>query len=307
MAERGPIEVVIGVLTYRRPEMLAELLDALPAQIADAAPLADATVLVVDNDPDASAREAASGRDRVRYVHEPIPGIAAARHRCLAEADAADLLQFIDDDELPEPEWLRLMVQAWQEHGRPAAVAGAVLPRFVEPPDAWLLAGEFFTRAQPGTGTVLPAAPTGNLLIDVAQAREMGVQFDLTRGLRGGEDTLFTRQLVGRGGRIIFCREAAISDLVPPERATRRWVLARARHHGGTATELDLLAAHGPRQRALSRAKRLVGGLGRAAVGSAGAVTGRDAARHAKGLRLQRRGLGMAQAAIWPLPPEYRR
>lgn len=302
--------LVIGVLTFRRTELLAELLAVLPAQISDAAELVDASVLVVDNDPQGSAREVVAAAAGVHYVHETTPGIAAARYRCLAEASDAQLLQFIDDDELPEVGWLRLMVQAWASHGRPAAVAGSVLPRFVNEPDPWILAGKFFTRRRPATGTAMPAASTGNLLIDLRQARALGVQFDHRLGLRGGEDTLFTSQLVARGGRIIFCRESAVHDLVPPDRATREWVLKRAWHHGATATHLELLNAIGRRQRAIIRARRAGGGLARWLVGSARAVAGRsrgDQAGHAKGLRLQQRGAGMARAALTATPPEYLR
>nr|WP_284288167.1 glycosyltransferase family A protein [Angustibacter aerolatus] len=90
----GPVAVtsapVIAVLTYRRPDDLAQVLPALVVQAAATAPRA--RVLVVDNDPDAGAREAvaAFAADGVEYAHEPQPGIAAARNRALDAAGDAE-------------------------------------------------------------------------------------------------------------------------------------------------------------------------------------------------------------------------
>ena len=101
-----PPTVLIAVLTYRRPDDLAALLPQLIQQASGAG--RDTSVLVVDNDPAASARAACTGyHPAVRYVHEPRPGIAAARSRALREAGRHDVLIFIDDDERPSGPWLR--------------------------------------------------------------------------------------------------------------------------------------------------------------------------------------------------------
>jgi glycosyltransferase involved in cell wall biosynthesis len=75
------LRLVVAVLTYRRPGELAEVLPLLAAQAGSSRARAD--VLVVDNDPDAGAADLvrAVGLPGVRYVHEPEPGIAAARNR----------------------------------------------------------------------------------------------------------------------------------------------------------------------------------------------------------------------------------
>ena len=72
-------------------------------------------MLVVDNDPAASARSACTGfHPAVRYVHEPRPGIAAARSRALREAGEHDVLVFIDDDERPSAGWLRSLLDTFE-------------------------------------------------------------------------------------------------------------------------------------------------------------------------------------------------
>ena len=80
---RGEASVVIAVLTYCRAHDLAELLPELLDQAATVSRSIE--ILVVDNDPHGGARDqvaavaASNSFVPVRYVHEPIPGIAAGR------------------------------------------------------------------------------------------------------------------------------------------------------------------------------------------------------------------------------------
>lgn len=307
------IRVAVGVLTYCRPEMLKTLIPALQEQFAALPATTTAQILIVDNDPEGSARSAVPhDDDTVRYVHEPTPGIAAARATAMATASEQGftMVQFIDDDELPSPNWLAIMVDAWQSHDHPAAVAGPVLPDYQQPPSPWIEAGRFFVRARHRTGTPLPAAPCGNLLLDLTQVNELGVTFDARLGLRGGEDTLFTRELVRRGGRIIFCNEAPVLDRVPAARATRSWVLTRAWHHGATHAFTVITQAGSGRSRVVARCRLALGGTIRACAGLAKAAMGtvtRNLAVNAQGWRLAYRGAGIVTEAVSGTPPEYLR
>ena len=106
MTQPQRLSVVVAVATFRRPDCLARVLPQLVEQAASID--VDASVLVVDNDPEGGASGFVSGFDSsaVRYVHEPRPGISAARNRALDESATADALVFIDDDEEPETERL---------------------------------------------------------------------------------------------------------------------------------------------------------------------------------------------------------
>ena len=269
---------------------------------------------VVDNDPEMSAHDfvlqLAEEHPQIRYVSEPQPGIAFARQRCLDEAKGADLLQFIDDDEFPEPGWLDSMVRSWSDWGHPAAVAGCVRPRYDSPPSAFVSEGEFFVRREYPTGTSLPISRSGNLMLDIAQVREFGITFDTSLGLRGGEDTRFTEQLVALGGRIIFCAESVVLDLVPDERNQRSWVLRRAWHQGSIHSHLAISAEGSSFRRILTRLRLAIGGFGRVVVGSCRAVAAHfsgSMAREAKALRLVWRGRGILRGALGSTPPEYQR
>jgi len=309
--------VVIAVLTYRRPEDISLALPRLAAQAEtlDGGPLPAATVLVIDNDPAASARAAVQDiaatlrPGLVRYAHEPRPGIAAARNRALADAGTAALLVFIDDDEVPSERWLSQLVELQRRSGA-AAVVGPVISEYEHEPEPWIQAGRFFRRRRLATGTRLTVAATNNLLLDLRQIRALGLSFDERFGLSGGSDTLFTRQLVQQGGSMLWCDEAVVVDRVPASRLTRGWVLRRALRSGNSAARvnLELAAAAGPRLAA--RASSLASGslrlLGGAARLGAGLLTG-SVAHQAMGLRTAARGLGMASAAFGYVYSEYRR
>lgn len=310
--------VVIAVLTYRRPEDISLALPRLAAQaqtLDGTDPPADATVLVIDNDPEASARAAVQEIAQtlppglVRYAHEPRPGIAAARNRALADATDAALLVFIDDDEVPSERWLARLVELQARSGA-AAVVGPVISEYEHEPEPWIQAGRFFRRRRLATGTRLTVAATNNLLLDLRQVRSLGLGFDERFGLSGGSDTLFTRQLVQRGGSMLWCDEAVVVDRVPASRLTRGWVLRRALRSGNSAARVNLELAATALPRMVARASSLVSGslrlFGGAARLGAGLVTG-SAAHQAMGLRTAARGLGMASAAFGYVYSEYRR
>jgi succinoglycan biosynthesis protein ExoM len=300
--------VTLAVLTYRRPGDLAELLPVLSRQAADSP--ADVDILVVDNDPAAGARAQVAAEPSsapLRYAHEPAPGIANARNRALDEA-TGDLLVFIDDDERPTPTWLASLLTQYRLH-RPVAVVGPVVSRYDIPPSPWVQAGRFFDRRRLPTGTIVTVAATNNLLLDLAWVRGNGLRFDVRFGLSGGSDTLFTQQLTARGGRMLWCDEAVVIDVVPAGRLTRDWVLRRA-YRVGNASSRILLDGARPGRRLAVRLALIVRGSARLTAGSlrclAGLLTGRLHHR-ARGMRTMARGAGMLSGSLGTIYSEYSR
>ncbi len=300
--------LVVAVLTYRRPDDLTAILPLLIDQVrsVDVA----ASVLVVDNDEAGAGAAAATalGDPLVRAVVEARPGIAAARNRALDEADA-DLLVFIDDDERPVASWLASLLATYRAH-RPAGVVGPVISEFEIEPDPWIVAGRFFERKRHRTGTRVDIAATNNLLLDLHQIRALGVRFDERFGISGGSDTLFTRLVVTGGGRLIWCDEALVVDMVPSARISRRWVIRRMYRFGNSWSRTSLVLADGTGGRLKTRARLTVHGLGRIVVGGirwgAGTVT-RSPAPQAQGARTCVRGLGMLTGAYGVVFAEYGR
>jgi GT2 family glycosyltransferase len=308
----GPLRVQVGILTYRRPALLETLLPQVLTQVEElrAWTGGPSGVLVVDNDPEGSARQVCEAHPGVRYVLEPTPGIPAGRHRALEESADWDLLQFIDDDEEPAPAWLVTMVRAWAENDRPTVVAGSVRTRYLDPPSPWIVAGRFFERQQPATGTPLDVAASGNMLIDMPAVRRLGVQFDVDLGLHGGSDTLFSQDVHRAGGRLVACREGAIYDVVPPEHSNRDWALRRAWHLGQSRSFMALYGEKDRRRRWRMRGRLLLGGLVRFVQGNLQAGLGlvlRHDRLHARGLRWVHRGRGVMWGALGSATPKYPR
>lgn len=311
-----PTRVVLAVLTFKRLDDLAAVVPALVDQ-AGRAPVGFAVrVLIVDNDPLQSGRDLverampAALPIRVGYAAESEPGISAARNRALDEAAEDDILVFIDDDERPVDSWLADLLACYEGHDHPAAVVGPVISAFDGDLDAWVAAGEFFNRRRLPTGTSVELAATNNLLLDLASVRRLGLRFDPEFGISGGGDSLFTRTLSARGGRMVWCDEAIVYDMVPAARATRDWVLRRAFRMGNSWTRVSLALADSPlaaaRVRIVSGARGLVrvaGGAGRLAVGT---LT-RSARHQARGRRTMARGAGLLAGVVGYRYDEYRR
>jgi succinoglycan biosynthesis protein ExoM len=308
-ADRAAARTVVAVLTYRRTEQLPALLDALSAQAGTITPRAE--VIVIDNDPAAGAADTVRRRagDGVRYVHEPRPGISAARNRALAEAAGDGALVFIDDDELPCPGWLAHLVGAWRAWGC-AAVAGPVSSRLLAPASAWVSGTGVFDRRRRPTGALVSGAGAGNLLLDVRRVGDLGLAFDERLGLVGGEDTLFTHQLVHRGGELRWCDEAEAVETVPADRTTRQWVVRRCFRSAGSWSRAEVSLARGAggrlRARSVVVAKATVR-VSQAACAWTAATLRQDAAGQGSAVATLVSYAGLVVGAFGFVPGEYRR
>jgi succinoglycan biosynthesis protein ExoM len=314
-ADGRPVRVTVFIPTYLRPVNLAVMLPMLLAQSADimAADPADfrgirfaVDILVVDNDPEGSARAVAESLG-VRYVIEPEQGVSAVRNRAFDETTGSSLLCSMDDDERPVDGWLAGLLRTWADT-RPAVVAGRVVAENEDELEPFVLAGKFFVRRNLPTGTPIKVAAAGNVLFDLEQVRRWGIRFDPRLSLTGGEDTMFSRQLVAAGGRMVWCAEAVAVETIPGMRATRNWVLTRQLRNGNSATLIDLLLAPSSSARLAVRVKRVLAGTTRIVLGTLFYLLGvalRSERREARGSRAVYRGRGMVAGAFGFVYQEY--
>lgn len=301
------LRLVVAIPTFKRPARLAALLPLVGDQLRalrNADHSIQTSILVVDNDPAASARAVVDddfAGSPTQYVVETTPGIPAVRNRALDQATSSDLLAFIDDDELPLEGWVSALVTTWREYNEPAAVMGRVVSILADDVDPWVVGSGVFYRPLLKTGTEISAAATGNLLLDMRQVRLAKVRFEEKIGLGGGSDTLFSMTLKRTGARLVWCNESVAEDTVEPERQTRAWVLKRAYSHGNITTVVQLRLATTPSARAVIRIKSAAGGMARIVFGSLRSGAGvllRSDRHRARGRRLIHRGAGMIGASL---------
>jgi glycosyltransferase involved in cell wall biosynthesis len=230
--------VAVCVITHQRPAGLVRLLGALDALRFDGTP-PDLQIFVVDNDAEESAREVVGdlgGRmsTPVAYRSEKRRGIPQARNAALGAAMGwADWIAFVDDDDIPEPDWLAELLGTQVETGADA-VTGPCPPRFATPSPAWVVAGGFFENPRWPTGTRRHVAFTGNVLVRTQSLAAMGELFDERLARCGGEDSEFFQRFVWSGHTIVWCDTAVVHVQVPASRMRLGWILARAFRTGNT-------------------------------------------------------------------------
>ncbi|GGK09486.1 hypothetical protein GCM10011583_46880 [Streptomyces camponoticapitis] len=126
----------VVVATRERAGQLRRALDSLLAQDHP-----DFRVVVVDNAPATTAtRELIDSRyaGRVTYVHEPVPGLAAAHNRGVT-ATHSPVVAFTDDDVVADPGWLSALTAPFAADPRTGCVTGLILPARLTTPAQVLL------------------------------------------------------------------------------------------------------------------------------------------------------------------------
>lgn len=136
-------DVTVAICTYRRPAMVLGVLECLGIQ--NTAGGIGWEVLVIDNDPECSAKpvvdaHASARPGRLRYIHEVTPGLSRARNRAIREA-RGNIIAFLDDDVVVPRFWLAELVNTF-ERTSADCVGGRVLVKWEGKPDDAVLACE---------------------------------------------------------------------------------------------------------------------------------------------------------------------
>jgi len=235
--------VTLCVLTYHRPVGVAQVLEGL-GRLTFAGPPPELRIVIVDNDPDAGSRQAVTDAAEsipwaVSYHVEPQRGITYARNRALSEIGDSDWVGFIDDDEIPCPDWLDRLFRVQHEYSADV-VTGPVIAEFPADTPRWIVAGEFFNQIRHTTGTRLPYCFTNNVIFRTRILRELGLEFDHRFALMGGEDRDFFQRIALAGYQIIWADDACVCETVPESRTRARWLLQRSYRLGNTLSVVDI-------------------------------------------------------------------
>lgn len=272
------VDCTVGVVTFKRLDLLEKLFESLKVQ-QDVGHLR-VKLVVVDNDPDGSARDLVSTYAErlpfeVFYTIQPEKNIAISRNKCVEHAEG-DLMLFIDDDEIADPDWLSTMVQAMQTH-QADAIFGRVEPYFHPDAPDWLKDSFLFKKECGPTGTPAWGTHTANSIAKLSSLRELEGPFDLAYGKTSGEDTQMFARLALNGGELLSCRESRVQEYIPLERANADWLLKRARRTGNIYSRRTMdLSTH---PSVLVRAQEFVEGGVQVAVASLLRFTSKDRSR----------------------------
>lgn len=203
-----PVSLIIP--TRNRPDLAFEAVqavlrgDCLPDEI-----------IVVDHsdEPNRRLAELVPVGPTLNYLWERKRGVSRGRNTGIAAA-RHDIVAFIDDDVLAEPDWLAVLVRSLTEAGPRAVVAGAALHGEPEAPGryATALLADRERRSYVGRSRE-PAVGTINLALHRSAFEAVG-GFDerLGPGTRfpAAEDNDLAYRLLKAGYRIDYVPEAAV-------------------------------------------------------------------------------------------------
>lgn len=227
--------VVVAVCTCRRPHGLERLLAEL-RYIDAPSPF---SVVVVENDAGTEGLSICRAMTRdypwpLTCVVEPKPGISHARNRAVAEAldQQPDFIAVLDDDEWPCRSWLRELTRVQSETGADI-IGGPVVPVPAEVSEHWpLLARHYGLMRDLPDGAACVLYGAGNFVARRSCFELLVRPFDPTLNEAGGEDLHFFRRLERLGVQMRWAANAIAYESVPPQRLTRKWLLARQVRRG---------------------------------------------------------------------------
>ncbi len=229
MLGHSNVKVAICISTFRRQNLLRDLLHGIgKLRFAKVSPPQLEIVVVDTPDESGSAQEVCDNTSlpwRLKYVVEPRRGLTYARNRAIAEAGSVDFIAFIDDDEVPSPQWLDELLWA-QAKFSADVVSGPVSPTYSPEVAGWIKAGGFFASPPQATGTRCRTCATHNGLVATHVFAKVP-QFNDSFALSGAEDTDFFLRASQAGCTIVWSQEAVVYEYTSANRGTITWLLRR--------------------------------------------------------------------------------
>jgi glycosyltransferase involved in cell wall biosynthesis len=250
--------VVVCICTFNRPDALTRLLRALSTAATGSLANQRIDVLVVDDSKDGNARpvverEASQFPGEMHYSHLGAGNVALARNRAIEEGSKiAPWMAWIDDDCVPDPQWLAALFDVQLRTGADV-VTGHVV--YTTPPGApaWLHEQPFCDFTMYTDGEEPTFGTTANALVRTACLEDNGVRFHADLGPTGGEDMTFFHELRDAGGRLRYSAKAIVYEELSDNRQTLRYQAYRQLWLGNNMAEINRYTGEWPSRRLFLR------------------------------------------------------
>jgi len=241
----------IVICTHTR----ASALDAVLGALARLRAPADIrwSVLVVDNastddTPQVVEKHRSAGVLSLRYVREETLGLTPARLRGVTET-TGEWVAFVDDDNLLDAGWLEAMAGAIGEHPNAGGFGGRVCLQWqMEPPAPLRQFGYCFAEQELGDEPkdVKSLVGAGMVLSRAALEASGWTQGPLLedrvgKRLVSGGDAEIAARVRGAGFKLRYVPTAVMQHVMPPQRASFRYLLRIAWALGASEASLRLL------------------------------------------------------------------
>lgn len=225
------MKIVLGICTYRRPRELQKLLDALPHLEG----IDTLDVVVADNDAGGEGMQVCHSLPdsypfNVTAMSVTTSGISAVRNAVAAKALSfePDMMVFLDDDEWPEPQWLKELLKV-QSQFEADLVGGPTRPVFPDHAPPALIDNPYYgadLKLADGAACQLQAG--GNFLVRASVMQRYAPSFfDEAFSHSGSEDLAFFTRLAADGYSMRWAANAVVHEPVPESRLTPDWLKQR--------------------------------------------------------------------------------
>ncbi len=242
------VSVVVCTYTMDRYDVFTEAVESALAQTHDPIEV----VLVIDGNPEVYERTVADFGDRENVVvhdNDENRGISYSRTRG-AELTSGEIVAFIDDDGVAEPDWIETHVETYEETDA-VAVAGTVTPNWMtEKPD--FFPEEFYWLVG---CTELGFAEDGEEIrngygSNVSYEREVFLDvggYDVNTGRKGDRHVqaheapvgIRIREAYGQG--VVYVEDAVVHHTLFDYRGEFRWLVFRSFWQGFSKRVMELL------------------------------------------------------------------
>lgn len=253
-----PVDFTVAIPTYNGASRLPKLLEKLRSQV-NTENISWEVIIIDNNSTDHTAQLVQNYQTNgfpvpLKYFSEPEQGAAFARLRAVREAEG-ELIGFLDDDNLPNPDWLAQAYSFAQEYPRAGAFSGQIHAEFeVQPPENFERIQAFLAIREYGT---TPAQfdpenlrlPTGAALVVRQKAWNGSVpnrpmlKGRLGKSMLGGEDYEPLLYLHKSGWEIWYHPHLHTYHQIPPWRLEKDYLLSISRGCGLATCQLRMINA----------------------------------------------------------------